>query len=178
MALACTASIPTPWWPCCHAALRGGGKWRETDKPCSGWGERSPVPPRYGESLVGGARPSRLRAGPANMAAPGLGLVDPHRPGVQLPACPTGPRGTLMGACGSQPHSLGLGVPGSAPAPICPQAAQGRRQARSCPQGIWGHHRAGGGRGGLEPDPTAAPMGARWPRCPFTSCPEAAGCLV
>lgn len=111
------------------------------------------APSLWGEP-GGRARHPRLRAGRTDMAAPGLGLVDPHRPGVQLPTCPTGPRASLMGACGSQPHSPGLGVPESAPAPICRQAAQGRRQARTCPQGTWGHHRAGGGRGGSEPDPT------------------------
>ena len=113
MAPACRASAPaspTPRQPCRHTALQGGGKWRETDKPRS----RGSVPlcPLAVGRAGGGARPCRLRAGPADMAAPGLGLVAFHRPGVQPPAGP---------ACPTGPHSPGLGVPGSHPGAVDPR---------------------------------------------------------
>lgn len=143
MALACTASIPTPWWPCCHAALRGGGKWRETDKPCSGWGERSPVPPRYGESLVGGGTAQQAEGRPCRHGCPRPGpggssqargaaarlphgaSWDPHG-SLWVPASQSGAGGPWI----SPRSDLSPGRPGQAPGQILPPGNMGPSQGR------------------------------------------------
>lgn len=59
-----------------HAALHRGGQWRETISPARG-GMSPCVPSLWGEPK-GGTRPCRPGAGPADTAAPGLGLAALH----------------------------------------------------------------------------------------------------
>lgn len=88
-----------------HAALQGRGKVREADDPRPG-GAATRAPSLWGEP--GGTQPWGLRAGPANMASPVLGLVALRGPGARSPAgpaCPMGPHQSL-GVSGSHPRAV------------------------------------------------------------------------